>query len=57
MTSNELIKKGSNFLKKNKIKSHIIDTELIIISNVSGNHEKIFIKLKFRNESNSNKIF
>ena len=35
MTSNDLIKKGSNFLKMNNIKSHIIDAELIL-SNVSG---------------------
>ena len=35
MTSNELIKKGSDILKKNKIKSHIIDSELLL-SNVSG---------------------
>ena len=49
MTSNELIKKGSNFLKKNKIKSHIIDTELLL-SSVSGeNTREIFIKIKYKN--------
>jgi release factor glutamine methyltransferase len=42
MTSNELIKKGSNFLKKNKIKSHIIDTELLL-SSVSGKSRERFL--------------
>ena len=32
MTPIELIKKGSNFLKQNNIKSHIIDSELILSS-------------------------
>ena len=44
MTSNELIKKGSNFLKKNKIKSHIIDAE-ILLSSISGeSREKFLLK-------------
>ena len=42
MTSNELIIKGSNFLKKNKIKSHIIDAELLL-SNVSGKSREQFL--------------
>ena len=42
MTSNELIKKGSDFLKKNKIKSHIIDSELLL-SNVSGKSRESFL--------------
>ena len=42
MTSNELIKKGSNFLKKNKIKSHVIDTELLL-SSVSGKSREKFL--------------
>ena len=42
MTLNELIKKGSNFLKKNKIKSHIIDTELLL-SSVSGKSREKFL--------------
>ena len=42
MNSNELIKKGSNFLKKNKIKSHIIDTELLL-SSVSGKSREKFL--------------
>ena len=44
MTSNELIKKGSNFLKKNKIKSHVIDAE-ILLSSISGeSREKFLLK-------------
>ncbi len=42
MTSYELIKKGSNFLKKNKIISHIIDTELLL-SSVSGKSREKFL--------------
>ncbi len=42
MTPNKLIKKGSNFLKKNKIKSYIIDTELLI-SSVSGKSREKFL--------------
>ena len=42
MTSKELIKKGSDFLKKNKIKSHIIDSELLL-SNVSGMSRESFL--------------
>ena len=54
MTSSELIKIGSNFLKMNNIKSHIIDTELIL-SKVSGQLRENFLinpKLKL----NSNQI-
>ena len=44
MTSNVLIKKGSNFLKKNKIKSHVIDAE-ILLSSISGeSREKFLLK-------------
>ena len=42
MQSNELIKKGSDILKKNKIKSHIIDSELLL-SNVSGKSRESFL--------------
>ena len=42
MKSNELIKKGSNFLKKNNIKSFIIDAELLL-SNVSGKSRENFL--------------
>ena len=42
MISNELIKKGSDFLKKNKIKSHILDSELLL-SNVSGISRESFL--------------
>ena len=42
MKSNELIKKGSDILKKNKIKTHIIDSELLL-SNVSGKSRESFL--------------
>ena len=42
MTSNELIKIGSNFLKQNNIKSHMIDSELIL-SSVSGQTRDQFL--------------
>ena len=54
MNSNELIKKGSNFLKKNKIKSHIIDTELLL-SSISGESREKFL-LKSNLEMSQNQI-
>ena len=42
MKSSELIKKGSDFLKKNKIKSHFIDSELLL-SSVSGKSRENFL--------------
>ena len=42
MTPNELITKGSNFLKKNNIKSHMLDSELIL-SSVSGKEREDFL--------------
>ncbi len=57
MTSNELIKKGSNFLKKNKIKSHIIDTE-ILLSSISGeSREKFLLKSNFEMSKKQIKSF
>ena len=57
MNSNELIKKGSNFLKKNKIKSHIIDTELLL-SSVSGEpREKFLLKSNLEMCQNQIKSF
>ncbi len=47
MTPNELIKIGSNFLKINNIKSHLIDSELIL-SSVSGRkREDILVNTNF----------
>ena len=46
MTPNELIKRGSNFLKQNNIKSHLIDSELIL-SSVSGKKRRFSIKRRF----------
>ena len=54
MNSNELIKQGSDFLKKNKIKSHIIDTELLL-SSVSGEPREKFL-LKSNLEMSQNQI-
>ena len=42
MTPNELITKGSNFLKQNNIKSHMLDSELIL-SSVSGKEREDFL--------------
>ena len=57
MTSNELIKKGSNFLKKNKIKSHIIDTE-ILLSSISGEtREKFLLKSNLKMSQKQIKSF
>ena len=42
MTPSELIKIGSNFLKKNNIKSHMIDSELIL-SSLSGQLRENFL--------------
>ena len=41
MTSNELIKKDQIFSKKNKIKSHVIDAE-ILLSSISGESRENF---------------
>ena len=46
MTPNELITKGSNFLKLNNIKSHMLDSELIL-SSVSGKEREDFL---FKND-------
>ena len=46
MTPNELITKGSNFLKQNNIKSHMLDSELIL-SSVSGKEKEDFL---FKND-------
>ena len=54
MNSNELIKKGSDFLKKNKIKSYVIDTELLL-SSVSGESREKFL-LKSNLEMSQNQI-
>ena len=42
MTSNKLIKIGSDLLKKNNIKSHLIDAELIL-SSISGQTRENFL--------------
>ena len=46
MTPNELITRGSNFLKQNNIKSHMLDSELIL-SSVSGKEREDFL---FKND-------
>ena len=48
MTNDELIKSGSEYLKKNNIKSHTIDSE-IILSKISGiSRESIFVNSDIR---------
>ena len=42
MTPNELIKKGSNYLRKKNIKSHTIDSE-VILSSISGQKRENFL--------------
>ena len=57
MNSNELIKKGSDFLKKNKIKSYTIDTELLL-SSVSGvSREKFLLKSNLEISQNQIRSF
>ena len=52
MTPNELIKKGSNFLKQNNIKSYMIDLELIISSLSGQSRENLLINSNFKLNSN-----
>ena len=42
MTPNKLIQIGSDFLRKNNVKSHIIDSELIL-SSISGQLREDFL--------------
>ena len=57
MTPNELIKKGSDFLKKNDIKSHMLDSELIL-SGVSGQlREKFLVNNNFELNTTQIKSF
>ena len=42
MSPNELVKMGSNFLKKNNIKTHLLDSELIL-SSISGQTRENFL--------------
>ena len=39
----ELIKEGSNSLKKNKISSHIIDSELLLSKVLKKSREKVLV--------------
>ena len=57
MISNELIKKGSNFLKKNKIKSHIIDTELLLSCVTGESREKFLLKSNLEMSQNQIRFF
>ena len=42
MTANNLLKKGSEILKKNHIKTHVLDSELIL-SNLTGKSRENFL--------------
>ena len=55
MTPTELIKKGSNFLKQNNIRSHIIDAELIL-SSVHGKSRENLAKIPGKSRENPKKI-
>ena len=48
MTPNELITKGSNFLKQNNIKSHMLDSELILSSVTGKQREDFLLKDDFK---------
>ena len=41
----ELIKVGSNLLKKNKIRSHILDSEVLLSKTLNKSREEILINL------------
>ena len=52
MTINQLIKIGSSYLKQNNIKTHMIDTELILSSISGQTKEKIMVSSDFKLDSN-----
>ena len=43
MNYNQILKKGENFLKKNKIKNSYLDVELILSKVVNKNREEILL--------------
>ena len=45
MKAVEIIKIGSNLLKKNKISSHIIDSEILLSQTLNKSREEILINL------------
>ena len=57
MTPIELIKKGSIFLRKHKIKSHMIDSELIISSLSGQSRERLLADSNFKLSSKQIKSF
>ena len=50
MIYNEILKKGSNFLKKNKIKNPSLDTELILSKVTRKKREEILLNTNFKLE-------
>ena len=56
MTPNELITKGSNFLKQNNIKSHMLDSELILSSVTGKQREDFLLKDDFKLNLKQNDI-
>ena len=46
MNNFEIIKIGSNFLKEKKIKSHILDSELLLSKILNKSREEILINLE-----------
>ena len=57
MNSEELIYKGSNKLKKSKVKSHLIDSELILSSILKKNKESLIINSDYVVQSSTIKHF
>ena len=45
MNYNEILKKGENFLKKNKIKNPYLDAELILSKVINKKREEILLNI------------
>ena len=57
MKALEIIKKGSNFLKENKIPSHILDAELLLSKALNKSREEILINLDKKIDEKNISIF
>ena len=53
----EIIKNGSNFLKENKIPSHILDSELLLSKTLNKSREEILINLDHKVDEKNILIF
>ena len=57
MIYSEILKKGSNFLKKNKIENPYLDTELILSKVTNKRREEILLNAKNKLKNNDIKKF